>query len=67
MAALNGGCSAPVAAACKVEGSKISIKGGVWSLNGSIEIVEERETTLPEENTTSLTSDKSDDKTSICI
>ena len=41
-----------------MEGSKITIRGGVWSLDGSVEIVEEREATLPEEDVPSAPKEK---------
>ncbi|XP_044752235.1 porphobilinogen deaminase [Coccinella septempunctata] len=51
---LGGGCSAPVAVTCNLDSieqkedkhTKLTLKGGVWSLDGQIEIIDETSTYL---------------------
>ena len=40
---LEGGCSAPVAAHAKVDGGKVKMEGGVWSVDGKTEMRESLE------------------------
>lgn len=43
---LEGGCSLPVAALCEIKGETLSLKGGVYSIDGTVVIEEEMSTTL---------------------
>ncbi|XP_018026060.1 porphobilinogen deaminase-like [Hyalella azteca] len=46
MAALAGGCSAPVAVWSKIDASSLTLKGGVWSLDGKEQLIEDLTTQL---------------------
>lgn len=44
---LEGGCSVPVAGRCRLEGDRLRITGGVWSVDGSLELRRTLSATLP--------------------
>lgn len=50
MKTLEGGCSVPVAGACTVLDNGLELKGGVWSLDGTVSIVSSKQVTFDAED-----------------